>query len=111
MVIAAVPETLNLLQSDGQVANRFDPLFLPRWKLGDEFSRLLVFMEKALALKDPSGLAQPEVAQLILEQTDGIIGYMTTLLQLLAERAIRSRAERITLAYLSTAGLKRLGWV
>ena len=26
-VIAAVPETLNLLQSDEQVANRFDPVF------------------------------------------------------------------------------------
>lgn len=111
MVVAAVPEALNLLQSDEQVANRFEPVFLPRWKQGDEFSRLLVSLEKALVLKEPSGLSHPEIAQQILEQSDGIIGYMVSLLQLLAERAIRSKAERITLADLSAPSLKKLGWV
>lgn len=111
MVIAAVPETLNLLQSDEQVANRFDPVFLTRWKRGDDYNKLLVSIEKALALKAISHLAEPELAQRILDESDGIIGYMMNLLQTLSERAIRSNAERITLNDFSVANLKRIGWV
>lgn len=111
MVIAAVPETLNLLQSDEQVANRFEPVFLPKWNRGQELVKLLTSVEMALGLKHPSGLAQDEMAHRILDETSGIIGYMMTLLQNLAERAIRSGAERITEADLSPASLKKIGWV
>ena len=111
MLIAAVPETLNLLQSDEQVANRFDPVFLPRWKRGDDFTKLMVSVEKALALKAVSDLAGEELAQRILDESDGIIGYMMTLLQALTERAIRTGAERITLDELSPTNLKKMGWV
>lgn len=111
MVVAAVPETLNLLQSDEQVANRFEPVFLPKWKQGDEFVRLLVSIEKAIGLKAASNLADAEMATRILDESDGIIGGMMSLLQLLAERAIRNGSERITLADLSPANLRRIGWV
>lgn len=111
MVIAAVPETLNLLQSDEQVANRFDPVFLPRWKRGDDFTRLMVSIEKALALKSVSNLASDEISQRILDESDGVIGCMMTLLQMLAERAIRNRSECITLDDISPTKLRKLGWV
>lgn len=111
MVVAGVPEALNLLQSDEQVANRFDPVFLPRWKLGEEFGKLLVSIEMAIALKEPSYLAKEETAQRILDESEGIIGHMVSLIQLLAEQAIRSGAERITPAEFSAKNLKRIGWV
>jgi len=111
MVVAAVPEALNLLQSDEQIANRFDPVFLPRWKFGDDYLRLLVSIEKALGLKDASHLAGEEIAQRILDESDGIIGYMTGMLQRLATLAIRSGKERITSADLSEASLRKIGWV
>lgn len=111
MVVAGVPEALNLLQSDEQVANRFDPVFLPRWKLGEEFSKLLTSIEMAIALKEPSYLAQEETAQRILDESEGIIGHMASLIQLLAEQAIRSGSERITPADFSVKNLKRMGWV
>lgn len=111
MVVAAVPEALNLLQSDEQVANRFEPVYLPRWKTGDDYTRLLVSIEKALGLKVPSHLASPEIAQRILDESGGIIGHMMGLMQLLAARAIRSGAERITLADLSAKNLKAIKWV
>lgn len=111
MVVAGVPEALNLLQSDEQVANRFEPVFLPRWKLDDEFSRLLISIEKAIGLKVPSNLAQSGIAQRVLEESEGIIGTMMSLLQLLAAQAIRSGAERIAAEDLNPKNLRRLGWV
>lgn len=110
MVIAAVPETLNLLQSDQQVANRFEPVFLPRWKLDDEYRQLLATLEKTLRLKQPSNLSSEKSATRILDASDGIIGYMSDLLQLLAAAAIRSGEERITLEALSPTNLERVGW-
>ena len=111
MVVAAVPETLNLLQSDQQIANRFEPVFLPRWKMDDEYRKLLMTLEKTLRLKNPSSLVEDLKAQRILEASDGIIGYMSDLLQRLASEAIRSGEELITLAALGEANLRRIGWV
>lgn len=111
IVVAAVPETLNLLQSDPQVANRFEPVFLPKWKMGEDFQKLLATMEKTLGLRLVSNLAAEPSAQRILDETNGIIGYMNELLQKLAIDAIRTGAESVTLSMLKEANLKRLGWV
>lgn len=111
MVVAGVPEALNLLQSDQQIANRFEPVFLPRWKMGDEYVKLLATLEKTLRLKNPSGLVEEQKAQRILDASDGIIGYMSDLLQRLAAQAIRSGEERITVAALNDSNLRRIGWV
>lgn len=111
IVVAAVPETLNLLQSDPQVANRFEPVFLPKWKMGADFQKLLATMEKTLGLCLPSNLASEDSAQRILDESNGIIGYMMELLHKLTADAIRSGTERITAAALGEANLRRLGWV
>lgn len=111
IVVTGVPEALNLLQSEEQVANRFEPMFLPRWKMGEDYTKLLVSIEKAMPLRHPSNLASPELAHRILVESDGIIGYMMDLMKKLGERAIRSKAERITLNDLSAANLKKIEWV
>lgn len=111
IVVAAVPETLNLLQSDPQVANRFEPIFLPKWKMGADFLKLLATVEKTLGLRLPSNLAAEALAQRILDESNGIIGYMTELLHKLTADAIRSGTERITPAAFGDANLRRLGWV
>ena len=66
---------------------------------------LMVSIEKALALKSVSNLASDEISQRILDESDGVIGYMMTLLQMLAERAIRNRSECITLDDISPTKL------
>ena len=111
MVVAAVPETLNLLQSDPQVANRFEPVFLPKWKMGTDFQKLLATMEKTLGLRHPSNLAAEPMAQRILDESNGIIGYVTELLHKLTADAIRSGTERIVPSALGEANLARLGWI
>jgi hypothetical protein len=110
MVIAAVPATLNLLQSDEQVANRFEPLFLPKWRAGDEFNRLLYLAEKALMLRRPSELWQQQLADPLLAESDGIIGNVMELLQLLAIKAIRTKTEQIRVDDLTAKSLRALGW-
>lgn len=110
IVVAGTPDGLNALQSDQQIANRFEPMFLPKWKMGEDFLRLLVSMEKVLALKHQSGLAAVSLATRILEESEGTIGEIMRLLRLLAEQAIRSGAERITENALQDANLKKLGW-
>lgn len=111
IVVAAVPETLNLLQSDTQVANRFEPVFLPRWKMGDDYLKLVMTLERTLGLKLPSNLAAEQSAQRLLDESNGIIGYMTELLQKLAADAVRSGVECIPFSAFREDNLKRLGWV
>lgn len=110
MVVAAVPEALNLLQSDEQVANRFEPEFLPKWKMGNEYFNLLASIEKELGLKEKSSLSTESIAQRIIDESDGIIGNMTGLLQKLATQAIRSGTEQISLSNLSASNLRAIKW-
>lgn len=111
IVVAGVPETLNLLQSDAQVSNRFVPEFLPRWRMGDDFLKLLSTLEQTLRLKQPSNLIQQAVAERLLAESDGIIGNLCELLQKLATEAIRSGAETIPASALADKNLRQLGWV
>lgn len=111
MVVAGVPETLNLLQSDTQIANRFEPVFLPKWKMGEEYLKLLSTLEVTLRLKSPSNLSKEATAQRILDETDGIIGHITELLQKLAAQAILSGKEHIPSTALDTKNLRQLGWI
>lgn len=110
IVVAGTPDGLNALQSDQQIANRFEPMFLPKWKMGEDFLRLLVSVEKVLGLKYPSGLAATGLATRILDESEGTIGEIIRLLRLLAEQAIRTGTERITEEALKETNLTKIGW-
>ncbi|MBS7806138.1 TniB family NTP-binding protein [Variovorax sp. PCZ-1] len=110
MVVAGVPETLNLLQADPQVRNRFEPVFLPKWKMDDEFRKLLMTLEKTLKLRQSSNLGATELAERLFQESDGIIGNLCELLHRVAAQAIRSGAEQITVDSLSQKNLKAIGW-
>jgi hypothetical protein len=110
IVVSGIPDGLNALQSDPQIANRFEPMFLPKWKKGDEFLRLLASIEKVIALKHPSGLANESMAVRILEESEGTIGEVMRLIRLLAEQAIRKGTETITLDALKAENLQKIGW-
>ena len=118
-VVTTVEEGLNVLQSNQEIANRFEPMFLPPWKYEEhtpdkfsDLSRLLVSYEKFLGLKHPSNLHQPEMAKLIVTQGNAILGHMSELIRRLAKAAIISGKEQILVKDLSPASLKaRIGWV
>lgn len=93
-------DALHALQSDPQLANRFEPVLLPRWKLDEEFLRLLVSFESMLPLRERSSLAEPTLAATILGKSEGTIGEITMLLTRAAALAVETKRERIDLALL-----------
>lgn len=106
LVAAGTRKAFDALQKDEQLANRFDPLLLPRWEVGDEYRRLLASFEKLLPLRRASGLADPRLALHILTMAEGTIGATAEVLRRAAKAAITTGAERIT-----KKGLSDLGWV
>jgi len=109
-VLAGIPEGLNALQIDGQIANRFEPVFLPKWRPGEEFDRLLLSMETVLPLKRRSTLAGATISRRIIEESEGLIGEMMRLIRLLAIQAIRDGSEQITADALAPERLRQLRW-
>jgi hypothetical protein len=110
IVVAGTPDGLNALQTDQQIANRFEPVFLPKWRQGEEFLRLLASIEKVLGLTHASGLASDNMATKILDESEGTIGEVMRLMRSLAEQAIRSGVERITADAMKDSNLKKIGW-
>jgi hypothetical protein len=110
IVLAGIPEGLNALQIDPQIANRFEPTFLPRWTAGEEYDRLLATAESVLGLRKASNLPGVTLSKKILEESEGLIGEMMRLLRSLAKQAIETGDERITIDSMSKENLRALKW-
>lgn len=96
LVAAGIKDAHNAILTDPQLSNRFAPVFLPRWEMGNEFLRLLATFEQMLPLKRPSNLIEKNIALKILNMSEGTIGEISTLLTEAAVHAVRSGDEQIT---------------
>lgn len=96
LVAVGTAEASRALQSDEQLANRFEPFVLPPWRYGDEYQRLLSTLEAVLPLKNPSHLADPIIARKILSLSEGILGEILTIVTRAAVRAVATGTEAIT---------------
>lgn len=96
LVAAGTPEALPAIQSDEQLANRFEPVTLPTWQAGEEFRMLLATLEAVLPLRHASGLAEPALANRILATTEGVLGEIVTVITRAAVLVVSSGEERIT---------------
>jgi hypothetical protein len=88
-------DAVRAIQTDPQLANRFEPVALPRWEMNREFQTLLASFERTLPLRKPSRLAEPGMAARLLALSEGTIGELFSLLMAATIRAIRSGAENI----------------
>jgi Bacterial TniB protein len=102
LVVSGTPETLNALSVDPSIANRFKPVFLPRWKES---------VEKTLLLKKPCALINETALKRLLIFGEGLLGEIVAILKLLAESAVRSGKESIDADMLTKKNLAALGWV
>lgn len=102
IVIVAVgtKDAYNAINADPQLGNRFEPSPLPKWKLNEEYLRLLISFEQMIPLKLPSNLIKEEIATKILTMGEGKIGEISTILKKAAVLAIKSKKELIDLAIL-----------
>jgi type II secretory pathway predicted ATPase ExeA len=100
LVGAGIGTAFNAIRNDEQLASRFEPIGLPRWKMGEEYLRLLLTFERLLPLKKPSNLAEEKLAYKLLSMSEGNLGELTKILQRAAIQAIHMQEERISLAML-----------
>jgi type II secretory pathway predicted ATPase ExeA len=94
-------EALRAIQTDPQLANRFKPVPLPRWRMDREFLMLLASFEQTLPLRHPSGLIEKHLAQKLLAQSEGNLGELSILLTTAAIYAIETGIEQINDAVLA----------
>jgi hypothetical protein len=104
LVAVGTAEALHAIQSDDQLANRFEPIGLPPWRAGKEYQLLLGSLEAVLPLRRPSQLAKPALAQKILTAGEGILGEMVAIVTRAAVRAVTTEAECITAKLIDEMG-------
>jgi type II secretory pathway predicted ATPase ExeA len=104
LVAVGTAEALRALQSDDQLANRFEPFALPPWRDGKEYRRLMSTLEAVLPLRRPSGLADSALAQKILTAAEGILGEVLAIVTRAAVVAVTSGTEAISSKTLEQIG-------
>lgn len=96
IVAAGTPEARVAIHTNPQLANRFEPVFLPRWKLDKDFRRLLVTFERGLPLLKASNLADRDMAIRLHAMSEGLIGEVKMILTRAAVLAIQKEVEKVT---------------
>ena len=104
IVAVGTAEALHAIQSDDQLVNRFEPIPLPPWKRGEQFSQLLSTLEAVLPLREASDLAAPQLADKILSAAEGILGEVVSIVTRAAVHAVSSGAETITTKLIDEIG-------
>ena len=61
-VVSGIRTAFNAIQHDEQLANRFEPVALQRWSMGEEYLRLLLSFERMLPLRKASNLIEDDLA-------------------------------------------------
>ena len=102
IVAVGTKDAFRALQTDPQLSNRFEPVILPKWDIGEEYLKLLASFERMLPLKEPSNLTDISLASKLLSMSEGTIGELSKLLNEAAICAIRSKKECITKRLLDT---------
>jgi hypothetical protein len=104
LVAVGTAEALHAVQSDDQLANRFEPVGLPPWRDGEEYRQLLSTLEAVLPLRRASQLAKPALAQKILSASEGILGEVVAFVTRAAVHAVTSGAEAVSAKVVDECG-------
>jgi len=106
IVAVGTKDAFRAIQTDPQLANRFEPVLLPRWTFDAEFLRLLASFERMLPLAEASKLHDTTLATKLFSMSEGYLGELATLLTRAAVTAVESGKECI-----DTRLLDGIGWV
>lgn len=96
IVGVGIKDAFRALQTDPQLANRFEPLVLPRWEFNEDFLRLLASFEHLIPLKQASNLSEITLATRLFSMSEGYIGELSKLLNEAAVYAVNKNIEKIT---------------
>ena len=104
LIAVGTAEALHAVQSDDQLANRFEPVGLPPWRAGTDFEQLLSTLEAVLPLRSPSNLAGSDLSHKILAMAEGILGEIVSIVTRAAVRAVSTGRESITADLIDQTG-------
>lgn len=104
LVAVGTAEALHAIQSDDQLANRFEPIGLPPWRDCEEYRQLLSTLEAVLPLRRLSQLAKSALAEKIFSAAEGILGEVVSIVTRAAVRAVTSGSEAITATLIDEIG-------
>jgi hypothetical protein len=79
-VVVGTQDAFHALQTDAQVASRFEPLLIPRWTATDAFRAFIVAYGKLLPLRKASPFGEPAMIQTLIMHSSGVTGRVTWLL-------------------------------
>lgn len=103
IIAAGVKDAMNVISSDPQLANRFEPFLLPKWTMADDYRALLASFEMLLPLRQESNLQDDKLAQKILSLSEGLIGEMAMLLSRATELALVDGQEHLRIHHIENA--------
>lgn len=95
LVCCGISTAAQALQSDEQLANRFEHWPLPKWRPDNQTSSLLNTIEMTLPLREESNLSDSPILNRIVALSEGTIGEIFRLISLAAAEAIMSGNEKI----------------
>jgi len=104
IIASGIKDALTAINTDSQLANRFEPAILPKWTMDEEYLRLLTSFEAIMPLRKPSDLTREDIAMKILSLSGGTIGEISTILKKAALQAIATKKECIDLTLLGKTG-------
>jgi hypothetical protein len=103
IVCLGTKEAYYAISGDDQLENRFEPVGLPLWQDDAELASLLASFGAVLPLRHCSQLDDPDITRYILDQSEGTIGEIATLLTSAAMYAIERGVELIDRRVLAAA--------
>ena len=107
IVLAGIIEAVNAVSTDKQISSRFRPVHLEKWSFDKNYVGLLLSLEKTLPLRKPSYVHKNmQLAKKILTYSEGLIGEIVEIINLLAINAIKTGKEKI-----SEEDLKKIDYI
>lgn len=95
IIASGTREAFRAIQTDPQLANRFKPAVLPRWKNDNEFGDFLITFENLIPLRKPSHLDDISLSDRIYAMSEGYLGEICRILVDAAVYAVESGRELI----------------
>lgn len=100
IIVVGTPDALLAIQTDAQLARRFEPLELPRWSENDSFRAFVASLLKPMPLRRPSLITDRDCIRLLLRKIEGITAQVCAIIAQSAEIAIASGSEAVDFSLL-----------
>lgn len=106
IIAAGTKDAIRVVNTDPQLANRFEPIILQKWKMNEDYLRLLMSFERLLPLREKSNLIEKSLGYKILSMSEGTIGEISKILKEASILALENSSEKITEKILDSISYK-----